>query len=122
MNEGPFDVMSAVVPALGTAFAATAVWLTVRIVNRKNKPGWRFWTTVTLLTLLTAYPLSIGPFIWLAYHNYLPLDNECIHSIARLYAPIAMAARQSTTVSSALDRYAKSWIGCGVHWDALTDR
>ena len=76
--------MSIVLPAVGIAFAAFCVWLTVRIVNRRER--WAKWTAVVLLiVVLAGYPLSIGPVCWLR-ENMLP---ESISSpIMRAYMPL----------------------------------
>jgi hypothetical protein len=50
--------MTFALPALGVTLAAFAVWLTVRIINRRER--WAIWTAV-LLVALVGYPLSMGP-------------------------------------------------------------
>ena len=46
------------------AFAAFCVWLTVRIVNRKER--WAKWTlAVIMVGSPVLYALSIGPAAWL---------------------------------------------------------
>jgi len=47
----------------GIAFAAFCVWLTVRIINRRER--WAKWTAVGLIVAL-AYPLSFGPACWIS--------------------------------------------------------
>jgi hypothetical protein len=42
----------------GVAFAAFCVWLTVRIVNRRER--WAKWTAAGVV-LFVLYPLSVGP-------------------------------------------------------------
>jgi hypothetical protein len=54
------------VPALAVAFAASCVWLGVRIFNRRER--WVKWTAVGLGVLL-AYPLSFGPACWMTSHT-----------------------------------------------------
>jgi hypothetical protein len=36
----------------------------------RKKPGVAFWATVVLVVVL-AYPLSFGPIVWLAQHEWL---------------------------------------------------
>jgi hypothetical protein len=55
------DQISIILPALGIAFAASFVWLTVRIINRRER--WAKRTAVALVVLLV-YPLSFGPACW----------------------------------------------------------
>ena len=61
--------MSIVKPALSVAFAVFCVWLMVRIVNRRER--WAKWTLAGL-AVLAAYPLSLGPVVWLAIHGWMP--------------------------------------------------
>ena len=49
--------MGIVLSIFGVAFAAFCVWLTVRIVNRREL--WAKWTLA--LTIFVTYPLSFGP-------------------------------------------------------------
>ena len=63
-------VKDAVFSVLGVAFAAYCVWLTVRIVNSREKRAIR--TAVVLVLVFVAYPLSMGPMVWLGEHGYLP--------------------------------------------------
>ena len=80
--------MTIILPALAAAFAAFCVWLTVRIVNRKER--WAKLTALWLIVVLLTYPLSIGPVmkisrfpgIWVATYGpvhtfYLPLRWVC---------------------------------------------
>jgi cytochrome bd-type quinol oxidase subunit 2 len=60
--------MRIVLPALGVAVAAFCVWLTVRIVNRRER--WAKWTAI--LTLPMLYVLSAGPTGWLIEHKITP--------------------------------------------------
>ena len=56
--------MSIVVSTLGIAFAGFCVWLTVRIVNRRER--WAKWTLATILPgLPLLYVLSFGPACWI---------------------------------------------------------
>lgn len=55
--------MERVIACLGLGFPAFAVWLTIRIINRREK--WAIRAGVVTLALLT-YPLSVFPTCWLA--------------------------------------------------------
>ena|SRR5436190_17578557 len=68
----------------GVAFAAFCVWLTVRLVNRRER--WAKWTAAVLVVVLTAYPLSIGPVIWLSRSGWIP--ESAGRPLAYLYAPL----------------------------------
>ena len=49
-----------VLPALFVAFAALCVWLTVRIINRRE----RWWTLVAVMSMPVLYVASFGPACW----------------------------------------------------------
>jgi hypothetical protein len=55
--------MTVVLSALGVAFAAFCVWLTVRIVNRRER--WAKWTAAVVAFLPILYVLSFGPACWI---------------------------------------------------------
>src|SRR5512144_358113 len=54
--------MTILLPALAVAFAAFCVWLTVRIINRRER--WAKWTVVAVVGLPVLYILSFGPACW----------------------------------------------------------
>ena len=72
------------VATFGVAFAAFGIWLTVRIVNRRER--WAKRTMVVLVLVLAAYPLSIGPVIWLAHNGLFP--RWAARPLACLYFPL----------------------------------
>jgi len=52
-----------ILPVLAVAFAAFSVWLTVRIVNRRER--WAKWTLVgAIVGVPLLYILSFGPACW----------------------------------------------------------
>src|SRR5579872_1373386 len=63
--------MAMVLPVLAVAYAAIAVWLTVRIVNRRER-----WAKRTAIWFLLGgpvlYVLSFGPACWLAGCRMVP--------------------------------------------------
>jgi hypothetical protein len=61
--------MNVILSTLAVAFAALCVWLTVRIVNRRER--WANWT-LALLVLPVCYCLSTGPVVWLYMEDLLP--------------------------------------------------
>jgi hypothetical protein len=68
-------------PALGAAFAAFCLWLTVRIINRRER--WAKRTAAALLfVVLVAYPLSFGPRCWEVGRS------QDVYSEMILYRPI----------------------------------
>ncbi len=55
--------MTVILPTLAVAFAAFCIWLTVRIVNRRERSA--KWTMAAAIMLPTLYVLSTGPAVWL---------------------------------------------------------
>jgi len=64
LKAGYDPAMTILLPALGVIFAALVAWLSVRIINRREK--WAKWTLATAVLLLILYPFSIGPAYLLA--------------------------------------------------------
>jgi hypothetical protein len=75
----------AIVGAFGVAVAAFAVWLMVRILNRRER--WAKWTAAALLFVLVLYPLSAGPSTWLLHHGDLP--KPAFRFVLAIYEPLA---------------------------------
>jgi hypothetical protein len=55
--------MGIAISIFGIAYAAFCIWLTVRIVNRRER--WAKRLAVGLALLLIAYPVSFGPACWI---------------------------------------------------------
>jgi hypothetical protein len=55
---------------VGVAFAAVCVWLTVRIVNRRER--WAKWTALGVICLPLLYVMSLGPVCALVGRGALP--------------------------------------------------
>lgn len=88
----------AILAVLGMAFAAFCVWLTVRIVNRRER--WAIRTAIAL-ALLLIYALSFGPACGLS----LQADRLAV------YRPCAYLA---CGAPDAMSRPMRWWIGvCG---------
>ena len=96
--DEPDPVTTFIIAALAIACAALCVWLTVRIVNRRER--WAKWTVVGL-SLVLAYPLSFGPACWIA--------DRCSgvwQPVWNVYYPLAaFAARAPSPISNALRDY-----------------
>src|SRR5437868_6452046 len=69
---------------LAVAVAAFCVWLTVRIVNRRER--WAKWT-LAAAALPVLYVLSFGPACWAVERDLIPLRQTEI-----AYAPIVFLA------------------------------
>lgn len=76
--------MTILVQTLAAAFAAFCVWLTVRIVNRRER--WAKRTAIAMILVLAAYPISIGPVIWFSHNGWFP--NWAARPLAYLYFPL----------------------------------
>jgi hypothetical protein len=95
--------MTILLPALAVAFAAFCVWLTVRIVNRRER--WAKWTLAAMFVLPSVYVLSIGPAAWLVSNRHLPK-----YSLA-IYRPLGFVVESSEMTSGAISRYIDFWVG-----------
>jgi hypothetical protein len=73
-DDGPSWIVRMIFPAIAVIVAAICVWLTIRIINRRER--WAKRTLVLLLALTLVLPacygLSTGPVLWLASREYLP--------------------------------------------------
>jgi len=77
--------MTFLIPTLVVVFAAFCVWLTVRIVNRKE--GWVKWMLATVIGLPVLYVASFGPACWIVSRQGTEEGR-----IPRIYWPIGAAA------------------------------
>jgi hypothetical protein len=80
--------MSILLPTLAIAFAAFCVWLTVRIVNRRER--WAKWTFAVLIGLPVLYVLSFGPWCWIL-SRCIRTDARGIRTAADLADPLKSA-------------------------------
>ncbi len=70
--------------ALGAAFSASAVWLVVRSINRRER--WAKWALAMLIGLPSPYVLNFGPAYWMSDRGYIsPVD------IGEAYQPMTRA-------------------------------
>jgi hypothetical protein len=76
--------MNVLIPAFAVAFAAFCVWLTVRIVNRRER--WAKWTAVGLVMVFVGYPLSYGPACGLVAKGVIP--ESSMDAFAIIYCPM----------------------------------
>jgi hypothetical protein len=99
--------MLIVLSVIGVAFAAFCVWLTVRIVNRRER--WAKWTAGGLAVCLPVlYVLGIGPAIWLYQRKLMP--DSVATEIEQFYLPLAwLRAIGPEPISDAFDWYTELW-------------
>jgi hypothetical protein len=84
--------MTTILPALAVAFTAFCVWLTVRIVNRRER--WAKWTAVAVVGMPALYIATFGPASWWL-STPVKLDFVGIKSQRppSIYAPIGIVSR-----------------------------
>jgi hypothetical protein len=72
-----------------------------------KRPGVAFWATVAVVVAL-AYPLSIGPVMWLADREMLP--DRVAEPLSYFYLPLMCAAGTSDATVAAYAWYCGLWI------------
>ncbi len=93
--------MSILLPILAITFAAFCVWLTVRIVNRRER--WAKWTVAGTIGLPVLYVLSFGPVCWIT-----STSHPRTMWVETLYRPITMMFEWgSSPISNAFRWYAQ---------------
>ncbi len=78
--------MTILLSTLAVAIAAFCVWLTVRIVNRRER--WAKWTLASMAGVPVLYVASFGPIVWLADRNIISRPHA-----AEIISPIISELR-----------------------------
>lgn len=109
--------MTILVPTLAVAFAALCVWLTVRIVNRKER--WAKWALAAVVGLPVLYFLSFGLAIKGFYHKPRQVSYA---TVVQVYRPILiMVGRSPSGVRWTVEQYVRLWLpsdrNFGIHTD-----
>lgn len=73
-----------ILTVLGITFAASAIWLTMRIINRREQ--WAIRTGAAVSVVMSLYPPSIGPMWWLIHQSWCPEWGQTAFST--IYYPI----------------------------------
>jgi hypothetical protein len=108
--------MIIILPALAVSIAALLIWLTIRIVNRRER--WAKWAAAGLILLvIAAYPLSVGPVLVFAPSLRIRADE-----FYRCYYPIYWASYRSEIVDQVVfdwyceyiwqDCFVSFWLEC----------
>jgi hypothetical protein len=94
---------------MGAAVAAFAVWLTVRIVNRRER--WAKRMAAAFLVFSVAYPLSFGPAYWMCTDANGRVRKDWTGDVfLNLYAPIIAAYHNGPTLlSDPIAQYLAFW-------------
>jgi hypothetical protein len=106
--------MAVVLPIFGFALAAFCVWLTVRIVNRRER--WAKWTAVGLAVVLL-YPLSIGPACWISSRT-----NTGAAGVSVVYRPLTWCMSHSEQIAHSIHWYSKVGSANGWFWGSSVNR
>jgi|SRR5579863_7731078 len=90
--------MTALLPTLAVAFTAFCVWLTVRIVNRRER--WAKWMLAVNIGTPVLYLASFGPACRLVRHEQLSARTA-----AHAYRPLLSGSKSGP-----------DWLLCAVMW------
>jgi hypothetical protein len=80
--------MLIVIPVLGAALATFCIWLTVRVINRKERSA--MWAIILLAGVPLTYALSLPAAAWLVTKRAIPRRSAAI-----FYDPILRQVRKS---------------------------
>jgi len=113
--------MTSLFPAIAVASAAFCVWLTVRIVNRREK--WAKWALAAMAGVPLMYVASFGPLCWVLA---IPADefrqrlnerqrdgliSDLPNRLAYFYWPLGrMISESRPGKPSVIERYARLWL------------
>src|SRR5262245_32695841 len=90
--------MATALSIFGVAYAAHCVWVTVRIVNRRER--WAKRTLAVTLILPVLYVASFGPACWLVRRNQVDMTKA-----ARIYRPLVRTACSTSIFARPLRWY-----------------
>ncbi|HEY3965282.1 MAG TPA: hypothetical protein VGM05_12075 [Planctomycetaceae bacterium] len=91
----------------GVALIALCGWLTVRIVNRRER--WAKWTAAALAGVVLLYPLSFGPATWLVLGDHVP--EWFLRPIENFYWPLLLiSVHAPEPAGNVLVWYTKLWL------------
>jgi hypothetical protein len=94
------------VPALVVAVAAFCIWLTVRIVNRRER--WAKWTLAGVVGVPLLYVASVGPAAWVVNQPWR--SARLLWALVAIYYPLDRIDRISPQpIRDALDWYVDLW-------------
>jgi hypothetical protein len=100
--------MAIALSIFGAVFAAFCIWLTVRIVNRRER--WAKWkvTLAAVVGLPVLYVASFGPACsWADHHRTRK------QVLKHFYRPLARTAWMNPTCLALLTEYGQQWPGAG---------
>jgi len=93
----------------GISLAALCVWLTVRIIARRER--WAKWTLAVVLALPILYSASFGPSCWLASRA-----NCGVGAVETVYQPLTTLMFRSSAVAMLMVPYTELFAAPDWHW------
>jgi hypothetical protein len=99
------------IPIVAAASAAFCIWITVRIINRRER--WAKWTLAGAFGVPLLYAVSFGPACWwLSTPLDLKFDGKTFKEAPILYGPIGWATQLAPEpLASSINWYATLMIG-----------
>jgi O-acetyl-ADP-ribose deacetylase (regulator of RNase III) len=85
-RAGRMPGMGTAIAIFGVTFASICIWLTVRIINRRER--WAKWTLAMVIGVPVIYVASFGPACWLTSQVYIGRKAVTPHRILIAYLPI----------------------------------
>jgi len=98
--------MAIALSIVGVTFAASCVWLTVRIVNRRE--WWARCTLAAVVALPALYVLSVGPAFWITGHCFRG-SKQAHRFFNRTYRPVASLAHLTEPTTDFFIWYLNLW-------------
>ena len=78
------------------------------MTDTRKKLGWPFWTTITLLVVFVAYPLSMGPMRWIYSKASFPGWFAHVHNV--FYGPLDWVYINSPLFEKWMNWYLSFWV------------
>ena len=100
--------MSAALPVLAVTTAAFCVWLTVRIVNRRER--WAKWTLAAVVGVPVLYVAIFGPACWIS--SRIGIGSRAVSVV---YQPMLRLCMRDTQLADAFWWYASIGTKDGIH-------
>jgi hypothetical protein len=104
--------MALFVSIIGIALAAFCVWLTVRIINRRER--WAKWTLAGVVGLPILYVLSFGPACWMTSQVYIGGEQIRWNRALIIYIPLARMILENPPPDSRFGHLLCWWMTLGV--------
>jgi hypothetical protein len=99
--------MAIALSIVGIAFTAFCIWLTVRILNRRE--GWAKRFAIKLAILLVyCYLLGVGPAFYAMSCGWLP--DWASRGLAYVYTPLVRVCGVIRPLGKLLDWYVGTWL------------